>query len=361
MKIALIYPPTADPTAPYLSVPALAGYLRANGVEVLPIDANIEAYDYLLKEDRLAALAHRLEHRLKRLNGKPVLSHEEHLAWLDLTHSRWRARTIPEKIEDAVSMMRDRSGARFYDPEPYETATAVIEDALHLMSAAYTPLSLDFSRYRTPFSLLNPKEIRADADSERNPFHEYYQRLMDRLAIEPPDLVGISIVFPGQIQPAWSLAYMLRGYFPDMYLTAGGPAITQLFSRLTENQLKHAMEPFDSAILFEGEAALLKVISDLKKGGRPKGRIAGDRRTNLGSLPPPDFDGLPMDKYLSPELVLPYDTTRGCYWGKCAFCQYGLAETGTAPYRQRPVEDVLTDLPPQLRRDMPYNILKLFF
>ena len=29
MKVALIYPPTCDPTAPYLSVPTLTGFLRA--------------------------------------------------------------------------------------------------------------------------------------------------------------------------------------------------------------------------------------------------------------------------------------------------------------------------------------------
>lgn len=344
MKIALIYPPTADPTAPYLSVPALSGYLKANGVEVLSIDANIEAYDHLFKQETLSSIANRLEHKLKRLNGKTVLSHEEHLSYLDLMHSRWSARAIPEKIEDAVSVMRDKSGARFYDPYQYETATAVIEHALNLVSAAYTPLKIDFSGYRTPFSLLNPKEIRADADPERNPFHEYYCNLMDRLSNEPPALVGISIVFPGQIQPAYSLAYMLRRYFPDMYITAGGPAITQLFLRLTENQLKNGIGSFDSVILFEGEAALLKVILELEKGHRPQGRMIGDRCSDLGSLPPPDFDGLPMDKYLSPEPVLPYDTTRGCYWGKCAFCHYGLAEVGTAPYRQRPVKDVVTHL-----------------
>ncbi len=344
MKAALIYPPTADPTAPYLSVPSLTGYLRANGVEVLPIDANIEAVDHLLAQETLTGLANRLEYRLKRLNGKTVLSHEEHLAYLDLTHSSGRARRIQEKIADAVSVMRDKSGARFYDPEQYETAAVVIDEALQLVSDAYTPLTLDFSSYRTPFSLLSPKEIRAGADPERNPFHEYYCRLMDRLSDQKLNLVGISIVFPGQIQPAYSLAYMLRRYFPDMYLTAGGPAITQLFSRLTGNQLKNAIEPFDSAILFEGEAALLGVISDLEKGRRPLGRIAGERCTDLGSLPAPDFDGLPMDKYLSPKPVLPYDATRGCYWGKCAFCHYGLAEAGTAPYRQRPVKDVLSQL-----------------
>ena len=35
MKTALIYPPTCDPTAPYLAVPMLTGFLRAHGVQVV--------------------------------------------------------------------------------------------------------------------------------------------------------------------------------------------------------------------------------------------------------------------------------------------------------------------------------------
>ena len=33
--VALVYPPSCDPTAPYLAVPMLTGFLRANGVSVL--------------------------------------------------------------------------------------------------------------------------------------------------------------------------------------------------------------------------------------------------------------------------------------------------------------------------------------
>jgi hypothetical protein len=42
--------------------------------------------------------------------------------------------------------------------------------------------------------------------------------------------------------------------------------------------------------------------------------------------------------------MLPYDPTRGCYWGKCAFCHYGLTEKGTANYRERPVEAIVAHL-----------------
>jgi len=40
----------------------------------------------------------------------------------------------------------------------------------------------------------------------------------------------------------------------------------------------------------------------------------------------PDFDGLPLDRYLAPVLALPLLTARGCYFGKCAFCNVGYGE-----------------------------------
>ena len=40
----------------------------------------------------------------------------------------------------------------------------------------------------------------------------------------------------------------------------------------------------------------------------------------LEDAPTPNFDGLPFEKYFSPEVVIPYDVNRGCYYGECAFC-----------------------------------------
>ena len=82
----------------------------------------------------------------------------------------------------------------------------------------------------------------------------------------------------------------------------------------------------------------------LSAGLNPPPVIHGNQAADLAGLAPPDFDGLPLEKYFSPEPVLPYDPTRGCYWGKCAFCHYGLSCRGTAAYRQRPVAEVATHL-----------------
>ncbi len=338
MKIALIYPPTCDPTAPYLSLPTLTGYLRANGVEVLPVDANVEAYSRLLSRETLTVLAGRVEARWSKLKRKSALSHTEQLAGAALWEAREDARNAPGGIDDAVAVLRDRSGKRFFDPPQYEAAIDTVESALRLVSAAYEPLSLDFAAYRTPFSLLTIEEIEEDARPERNPFHESFQELCAHLAAERVGLVGLSVAFPGQVQPAYALAFMIRRLLPGVHVTVGGPAMTQILLRLQGTFLARALKPFHTAVLFEGESALLELVREVERGEGPAGILEGTRTTDLGALPAPDFDGLPLEQYFSPALVLPYDPTRGCYWGKCAFCHYGLAECGTARYRERPVE-----------------------
>ncbi|MCE5262192.1 MAG: B12-binding domain-containing radical SAM protein, partial [Deltaproteobacteria bacterium] len=338
MKIALIYPPTCDPTAPYLSLPTLTGYLRAHGVEVLPVDANVEAYSRLLCRESLTTLAGRVAERWAKLKRKSAWTHGEQLAAAALWEARADARTAPGAIDDAISVLRDRSGERFFDPAQYEGAVAAVESALRLVSAAHTPLSCDFAAYRTPFSLLTIREIENDARPERDPFHDYFQELCGRIAAEGAGIVGLSVAFPGQVQPAYSLAFMIRRLLPGVHVTVGGPAMTQILLRLRGEFRARALTPFHSAVLYEGEAALLELVRAVERGKRPSGIVEGTRVTDLGTLPAPDFDGLPLDQYFSPAPVLPYDPTRGCYWGKCAFCHYGLTECGTARYRERPVE-----------------------
>jgi anaerobic magnesium-protoporphyrin IX monomethyl ester cyclase len=357
VKIALVYPPTCDPTAPYLAVPMLTGFLRANGVEVVPVDANVEAYDRLLRPAPLRALAERVEHRLRKLDRRAALDHVARRAYLQLWRARGDAQTAPDGIAEARAVLKDE--ARFFVADEYERAVETIESALRLVSAAHAPLELTFSGYRTPFALTTPDEIADDARAERDPFDDYVCNVLaPRLREARVDAIGISVCFPGQLQPAYAFALKLKRLLPEVHLTCGGPGITQLFIRLSGHDLARALGPFDSAVVFEGEHALLGLCRALddKRPLREVPNVVhrdalvgarwspGEGAEDLRTLPAPDFDGLALDLYFSPSLTLPYDPTRGCYWGKCTFCHYGLAETGTASYRERGAERTVDHL-----------------
>jgi anaerobic magnesium-protoporphyrin IX monomethyl ester cyclase len=357
VKIALVYPPTCDPTAPYLAVPMLTGFLRANGVEVVPIDANVEAFDALLRPAPLGKLRDKVERELGKLERRAKLDHVAQRQYLQLWNARGDALAAPDGIAEARATLKDE--AAFFNAERYERAVGTVESALKLISAAHAPLDLTFSGYRTPFALTTPDEIAHDASEERDPFHDYVvHQLVPRLRAEAVDAIGISVCFPGQLQPAYAFALKLKAHLPDVHLTCGGPGITQLFIKLAGRDLERALGPFDTAVVFEGEHALLGLCRALDAGAPVRGLpnvvhrdpllgakyAPGHGSEDLRALPAPDFDGLALDLYLSPRLTLPYDPTRGCYWGKCTFCHYGLAEVGTASYRERPVELALDHL-----------------
>lgn len=157
MKVALIYPPSCDPTAPYLSVPTLTGFLRANGIDVMPIDANVEAWDALLTKSSMTKTRDRIEARIAELERNGALDHVEQLEYAALWSARGDARVAPDAIEDAKRTMRD--GARFYDANAYDDAVLAIEGAQRAISAAHHPLVLDFTAYRTPFGLTTVDEV----------------------------------------------------------------------------------------------------------------------------------------------------------------------------------------------------------
>ncbi len=357
MRVALVYPPTCDPTAPYLAVPMLTGFLRSHGVDVLPIDANVEAWDDLLEPAPLAGVRDKLEARLGELDARGSLRHQEQIEYAALVGARGDAHAAPAGITAAKATLRDE--ARFFDADQYASAVATIEAALRAISAAHHPLHLDFTAYRTPFGLTTIEEIERASAPELDPFDAYVERtLIPRLRESGAGLVGISVCFPGQLQPAYAFALKIKRALPHVHVTCGGPGITQMLIRLSGQRLARALGPFDSACVYEGEHTLLALTraleekTDLRKltnvvlrdrltGARV---LAGHGMEDLKILPAPDFDGLPLERYLAPKLVLPYDPTRGCYWGKCTFCHYGLAEVGTASYRERHVESVVAHL-----------------
>jgi radical SAM superfamily enzyme YgiQ (UPF0313 family) len=121
------------------------------------------------------------------------------------------------------------------------------------------------------------------------------------------------------------------------HVTVGGPHISMLRAQLPE--APRVFELFDSAVVFDGEVPLLQLVEALDGDGdlsqvanlvyNEGGTIHVNERKiqeKIQNLPIPDFDGLPLDIYLAPRLVLPLMTARGCYFGKCAFCNVGYGE-----------------------------------
>jgi len=61
---------------------------------------------------------------------------------------------------------------------------------------------------------------------------------------------------------------------------------------------------------------------------------------NLNEIATPDYSAIPVHRYFLPQAIANYQTSRGCYYGKCTFCSFDIK----ANFRYRKAELVTQDI-----------------
>ena len=351
----LIFPPQWIPYRPYLSLPSLAAYLKETGIEVVQRDLNAETYDVLLSEKYLMALQDRLEKNFSIKESKSQLTSViEQKYYNDLFMAKSTAATIAGRVEQAKKALR--GGEDFYNADTVTGANKILEQALAIISIAHFPTQINLNTLEFPGFGGRFEDVEdLTLNTGQNPFVELFKNHLLRSVLdEAADLIGISITGHSQLIPALTLSRMIKEAAPKTHIVIGGNIVSLLSESIKTNPQLFGRF-FDSAILYEGERPMAALAEHLRDG-QPLDTVPnliwrdGQKvRTNevataeaINTLPTPDFDGLPMDLYLSPEPVLPLLASRGCYWTKCAFCSqnFGFGDC----YHSRDPKKVLEDL-----------------
>ena len=338
MKILLLFPPDWLPSEPYLSLPALTSVLRPAGHKVIQKDINVEMYDMFFSRSFLEQVSHRITGELNHL------LHVEKQRALDKEESTLKAQLLqstPEVLSqlssDAEQAKEILRGESFYDIDKLEWATNTLHKTMALISLGYYPAQICFPPIETDLvykPYMSSEILEALDDDQINIYRDVYRQLIAPvMQKEKPGMVGISIVQQKQLIPSFTFSKMIKEEFPDLHITVGGNIVTRI-----RDELKIQDKLFgyiDSAILYEGENAYLQLVDAVENSKplsglpnliyRDESGIHANKDVcseDLSKLPSPDFDGLLLEKYFVPKLILPYLATRGCYWGRCTFCDH---------------------------------------
>ena len=133
MERLLIHPPFADPTQPYLSLPALKGYLRARRLDARVVDLNLEAACWLFEPEQLEELGRRIGHRFLELNRAQALEFEEQREYRRLFEARPKIEAVIGADVSPVEVFRRRE--LFFDPAAYSLARRQVEFLFDALSA----------------------------------------------------------------------------------------------------------------------------------------------------------------------------------------------------------------------------------
>jgi hypothetical protein len=347
--VSLLFPPfcRSAATFPHLAMPTLAGYLGKLEISCATFDLNVRLNAWLGSHDGPYDVATR-----KRLSEFESIEREG-------------AAQSPDALWELI---RDVSDAPMRLLEA-ELPGRVLHHALKDRFGVRDALRLDGIRPRLADKLWEEiaTEHIARSVSEAIEIHEALMErtfgrflarpdiaaLVERAARSP--LVGINVSFSMQMAAAIALACRIKSIAPGALLVIGGSQISLLHERDLE-QL--AGLPFvDAVCRYEGEIAL----HELHRAAQ--GEIAledvpnivfknrkGELQTNshvhsvpLNDLPLPVFNEEELPLYETRSL--PVNVTRGCYWGKCTFCDYvKLMAPGQSRYIGRNVKLVVDDI-----------------
>ncbi len=357
IQALLLQPPPGDLTGPYPALCYLKSYAAQRGHRIKVIDLGIEAFHYLASEKRVVKLVKRVAVLQKGLESNNRLTpvQQEHYRLL-LMAAGFGLK--PDLARQAYRLFKDAD--TFYDYRRYKKARDLLNAFFRLLGAVTFPTTVTPSGYSTVTGMQNMAQIWTHCRMEVNPYIDFYESvLFPQVAREDPAVIGISMVFGTQSVQALVLARLLKNRFPHICVALGGAYLSQWVMVMGDEQLVSLFSAADAIICGEGEVPFTDLLGRVIGGQSidglpnvihrdlPTGAVKRFKRmvyTDVTRQPPPDFSDLNLDAYLTPETVLPYSISRGCYWGRCVFCQNRYGDHRMRRYQTVPIAKAISEM-----------------
>ncbi|MHB8137321.1 MAG: B12-binding domain-containing radical SAM protein [Smithellaceae bacterium] len=367
MKTLLITPPFTQLNTPYPATPYLKGFLKAQGCDVFQVDLGIELINRIYCREGFQELFDSIHQSGKKLspNSRHILKNEaNYLQTIGQVMSflQYRDNTLAQLICNETFLPR---ASRFDQMPDLEwafgnigmndkarfLATLYIEDIGDLIKDAVTPW-FGFSRYAESLGLSAHSfaPLEAALKLPENILDVWLLGLLQsHIEKYCPDVVGITLPFPGNLYAGLKCAQFIKKHFPHIKIVAGGGFVNTELRDLSESTI---FDYLDFITLDDGERPFLSILQFLqgKKNQEEITRtfiridnevryIDNDRETDFSHVETgcPDYSDLPLDKYISLiEMANPMHRlwsdgcwnkltiAHGCYWHKCSFCDTSL-------------------------------------
>ena len=315
-EVDLIFVPQWSPFQPPLSTPSLSAWLSRENINHRCFDLNIKFYHWLLSDECAKLLMKEVERqdfsRDEKEAYKAIFTSNKIFSENIFGRAGWNNRIIDK------SYLSNRS------LETYLQAISEVNEYFSISPYEFSLKGGSLSIDNLSYLLINPPKI---IEQFTLSFINEY------LELPRSKIVGLSCI--GQEQLYFTLLIgreLKRNSISKVVI--GGTIFTRMYNRGVIPK-RWFLENFDIIVKNEGEKPLVNLVKLERQqdiSGIP-GLIYLDGvpvETNSSpplhpeEVPAPNFSKLHLTEYISPEITLPILGSRGCYWGKCAFCHHGM-------------------------------------
>ncbi len=356
MKTLLITPPLLQPNTPYAAVPMLTAWLRSQGHDAVQADLSLELLLKLFSSEGLSHLHLDEEYSAvisdvmeflqdrnpslaKRFAKRGALPEGQHLARAYEQEKRFgwnfrglekhdRARYLCSLFLDDIAEAAARLDPYFGFSRYAEQLAASLPDFGKIQEALESKAgwkpAIRTAGFQPALLFLNWLDELTDAQIEKH----------------NPQLVGITVPFPGCLFGALCIASRIKQTRPTIRIVLGGGYANTELRELTDSTIFDYVDfiTLDSGMLplmriAEGAGTERYARTFVRENGTVRFYDSGEPPVAHDKLPPPVYDGLPLDRYfglfevLNPVTRLWSDgrwnklvLAHGCNWSRCAFC-----------------------------------------
>ena len=365
----MVIPPIADHNSPYASVPRLTGWLRTLGHEVTQIDLSLELFLRVFSRDGLTRVFDAIDAQTVPGDFEDVyLQRDRYIRIIDdvvrfaqgkdegLAQRIARRRYLPEGPHfrrESAKRKRVAFGTWGDGDLARELVGHLLHDLTDLIQLTISK-HYQLNRYAESLSasLSTFDEMHAELARPRNLIEDMMIEVADALIPADVDLVCMTCPFPGNLFGALLLGQWLARERPRAPRALGGGYPSTELRSLSDPRV---FDFVDYVVLDDGELPLQQICARLsgdrdaplvKTFVRREDKVVFEDSTacaapRFGSLPPPDYAGLALERYLGVLYVrnrvsqlqtqstwLKVTAAHGCYWKKCAFCDVTLPYIG---------------------------------
>lgn len=156
-----------------------------------------------------------------------------------------------------------------------------------------------------------------------------------------PEIVGISVLYSGQVLAALALTHLVKAKWPSVSVVWGGAHVTALSEAIPRDQRYGSS--VDGYVFGYAENTWVELLDSVANGSPWPQEVVrageGHQRAKDSPETVPDF-GTPVA--WGGRLTLPAQSSRGCVYGRCAFCTYPAIEGTARQLDLNPVHEVVT-------------------
>lgn len=341
--ILMIFPIGWTPTSPYLALPLLKGYGETSSKIIEIRDHNIEFYDWLLSNKVITPLLNKANLRYENLIKKEILNTQEEIEYCTLLKILIYKNYLND-VEKWKNIFKNCKSA-----QSYRSVSKIILTALDLVGFYYdmhiSLNSIDSKKYK----LTNPKQLLTYVDND-NLIFEFYKNT-SLLKDVKQNVIGFSVTSRSQLATSLVACKIIKKLYPDKKVYLGGNFITRVFNgNFSDNVLLPLFKYVDFINLYEGETFIDSFDMFKDYQDVPNIVFANENtilRTKVVKIKYcdyviPNFDGFDLDKYFTPNVVLPLLSSKNCY-SHCAFCTIPFSSSNIH-YHQYPINKVVSTM-----------------